>query len=139
MKKLTLLALSVATAGLIGACSHKEKKSAEPAPQQDPQAQAASQLDAEKMGYVNRVQARIDELSRNAADMRSRAMSVAKPNQKKVQNAADDLDSLLKDARTSLDSVRSADATHWVDYRRDVDAAMGKAESQYSNSLMLLK
>lgn len=136
-KKLTAILLSLSAAGLVGACSHKSKHDDKKEP--TAQEQANTQLDSQKEAFLVRVQSRIDEMTKNAADMRTRAAAMPKNNQKKVQNAADDLESLLKDARTSMESVRSADATHWVDYKRDVDSAMGKAESQYSNSLLLLR
>ena len=72
-------------------------------------------------------------------NLRAKAAQYASPRSKKMQNAADDLATLLKGANLSLNEVKSASAENWVDYRRDVDQHMERAASMYSNSQSLFQ
>lgn len=122
---------------LINGCSTSEKKPAPPPP--TPAEQAAIQLNNERATYTNQTQARINQLAEFAKKLRTQAATAAKPQNKKMSNAADDLDSYLVDAKKGLDEVKTAAPQNWLDYKRDVDRAMTRAESQYSTATSLLR
>jgi hypothetical protein len=122
---------------LAAACSSSQKHEAV-APQ-TPAQQAAAQMNAERTNYVNQSQTRIDQLTKYSQDLRTRSASAQKPNDKKMQNAADDLDSLLNDARKSLNEVKTAAPDSWTAYKRDVEKSMDRAESEYSNSMSMIR
>ncbi len=146
MKMTTL----ISTAGLMAvvgltACSHNgTKQTAHAAPPAPPTAaqQAATQLESERSAYINSSQGRIDRMTQFSQNLRVNASKLAAtdPNRaKKQENAAEDLDSLLNDARTNLAQVKNAAAPNWVDWRRDEDKALSRAESQYTGDISLLQ
>jgi hypothetical protein len=135
MKQILNVVMAGFAVSLIAACSSSQKHQAGPAP--TPQQQAASQMSNERTTYVNQTQSRIDQLSKFSSDLHTRAASAQKPNDKKMMNAAEDLDSLITDA--SLTEVKTAAPENWIDYKRDVEKSMDRAESQYSNSLSLVR
>ena len=129
----------VAVVGLSG-CSSKSKQ-AEKAPPTPAQA-AASQLETDRVAYVNRTQTRVDQMTEFSRQLRTTSQGIAAADAakaKKQQNAADDLDSLLTDVRKELGDVKSAQTANWVDEKRDVEKVMSRAETQYSNSVTLMQ
>ena len=136
MNRLNLVLSASAMIALAG-CAHSHKRSDAPPP--TPQQAAVSQLDGDRTDFIARTQTRIDEMSKYAAQLRSRAETAQKPQKKKLENAADDLDSTLKDVQKNLVEVREASAENWLDYKRDVTKTMQTAETQYSNSVHLIQ
>ncbi len=137
MKSFLTLA-AVATFALVG-CSSKDKKQETPQPPTAAE-QAKSQLDAGQATYVSQTEKRIGEMTKFSGDLRSAsAKTTDKVRAKKMQNAADDLDSLLKDAGTSLNEVKTSTPENWVVFKRDVDKVMTRAETQFSNSVTLMQ
>jgi hypothetical protein len=138
-KAFTVLALTAAT-GLLANCASSEKRADHRAA---PSAadQATSNLDADRTQFVTTTQARIDEMTKFSQQLRSKAdaAQTPRPQGKKLANAAEDLDSLLNDARKSLTDVRSAAPANWVDYKRDVTKTLDRAETAYANDVRLLQ
>ena len=136
MKKLLGFLGAISLTATIAACSHSKKhEDAPPTPAQ----QAQSQLINDRTAYVNQTQARIDQLTKYSADLHTRSATAPKPNDKKLANAAEDLDSLISDAKKSLTEVQTAAPENWIDYKRDVDKSMTRVEAQYSNTMSLLR
>jgi hypothetical protein len=136
MAKLNLLVLAVSFVAL-SSCAHKRQQAEAPPPTPAQQAQAA--LANERDSYVNQTQSRIDEMTKFASDLRAKAETAQKPQKKKLQNAADDMDSSLKDVEKELTDVREAAPENWIDEKRDVTKTMQRAETQFSNSIRLLQ
>ena len=130
----TIFTLSAALVLTIG-CGSSDKKTAAPTEQQ----KAISQLDASRSEYVNVTQTRIDKMATFGTDLKTKATAADKVRAKKMQNASEDLSSLLDDARSELAEVRSAAPENWMDEKRDVESAMSRAETQYSNSVQFLR
>jgi hypothetical protein len=132
-----LLCLVPAAALVISSCAENSKKQ-EAAP---PSAydKTVSKMDANQEAYVVKTQSRIAELKSFGEQLRTKAAVATKPQGKKMSNAAEDLDSLIKDVTKQLADVSSASPTNWIDEKRDVDRALERAESKYSNSVPLLK
>ena len=147
VKGVAMSALLVTTVLSLTNCASTSKRSddqpraeaASPAPIQTPQQQAAARLQGEKDHFIVDTQKRIDEMFSYENNLRAKAAQDSSPRNKKMQNAADDLATLLKGANSSLDEVKSASAENWVDYRRDVDQHMERASSMYSNSQSLFQ
>jgi hypothetical protein len=104
-----------------------------------PQQQAMNQMAIDREAYLTQQQARIDQLQKFSQNLRQQSATAQAPRNKKLTNAADDLDSLLKDATSSMTGVRTAAPENWTDYKRDVEKSMSRAETQYSNSVRLLQ
>ncbi len=139
MNKLNSQVLVAAAAVvLLAGCSHKETR-AQAAPAPTAQEKAVTQLDAERTSYVQRIQARIDEMTKFANDLRTQSAAAQKPRSKKLENAADDIDSTLKDANKELADVKTAAPENWLDEKRDVEKSMMRAETQYTESVRLIK
>ena len=138
--------LMIAATLLLANCASAPKEDATPPQAQQvappaltPQQQAATRLQAEKDHFISDTQRRIGEMRDYENNLRTRAASETTEQSKKMQNAADDLGTLLKGVDSSLDDVKSASAENWVDYRRDVDRHMERASSMYSNSQSLFQ
>jgi hypothetical protein len=134
----TLKTLVVVGAAIgFAACSSKPKTEA---PKEQTAAErAAAGLQAEQTSYVQRTEARVAQLGQMVTDLRAKAATAEKPQNKKIENAAEDLSTLLGDVRKSLDEVKGASGDSWIAYKRDVEKAMSRAEIQYSNSISLLQ
>lgn len=137
MKKFVIAAAAMV---LVAGCSSAQKKNAQNnPPPPTPEQKAVTDLGNDRQDFVNRTQARIDEMSRFSAQLRTKADTTANPQKKKLSNAADDMDSDLKDVANSLNEVKQAAPQDWLDYKRDVTKSMQQAETQYSNSIRLLQ
>jgi hypothetical protein len=134
--KVQSLVLALAAVGFVG-CSHSQKRAEQPAP--TPAQQAVTQLSTDRDAYVNATQARLQTMQQLAGDLRNRASQTQKPQSKKLENAADDMESYTKDVERQLADVKSAAPENWVDEKRDVEKVLSRAESHYSNSVSLLK
>lgn len=133
------LLLSALVGPAIG-CASKNKQAEAPPP--TPAEQAVSQLDSDRSAYVSQTQSRIDQMNKFSTELRTQAAQIEasdKVKAKKMQNASDDLNSLLDDVRSELADVTSSLPENWLDEKRDVDKSMARAESQYSNSVTLMK
>jgi hypothetical protein len=137
MKKFNYVVTIGAFVALAGCAHHRHQ--AENPPPPTPAQQAAANLNNERNDFVNRTQARINEMSKFASDLRARAATAQKPQKKKLENAADDMDSSLKDVEKELTDVRQAAPENWLDEKRDVTKTMQQAETQYSYSVRLLQ
>jgi hypothetical protein len=139
MKMKTILAGALVALACT-ACSSKDKKSNEAAVQ-PPTAQekAVSQMGTDRDSYVSATQARIDGLNNFGRELRQKAQTSDSVQRKKLSNAAEDIGSILNDARRELADVKNAAPENWVDEKRDVEKAMNLAESQYSNSVYLMR
>ena len=124
-----------ATSMLISCSSSSKKEAAKPTPAE----QADANMKSGQTQYVNQTQTRVDQLSQFSNQLRGKAAQTPSPQSKKLSNAAEDLDLMLKDATKELVEVRSAAPANWIDEKRDVDAAMSRAESHYSNAISLLR
>lgn len=124
---------------VLAGCAHRRHQAENHAPPPTPAQQATAALENDRNDFVNRTQARIDEMSKFAADLRAKADTAQKPQKKKLENAADDIDSSLKDVEKELTDVRQAAPENWIDEKRDVTKTMQQAETQYSNSVRLLQ
>lgn len=131
----TIFALSAALLVTVGCGSSDKNMAAAPTEQQ----KAISQLDVSRNEYVNTTQSRIDKMAAFGTDLKTKANAAGKVRAKKMQNASEDLSSLLEDARMQLTEVRTAAPENWMDEKRDVESAMSRAETQYSNSVQLLR
>lgn len=137
MNKMNLVVVGSALLMAAG-CSHKQtRQEAKAAP--SAQEVAVSGLETERNDYVSRTQTRVDEMTKFATDLRTQAAAAQKPRSKKLENAADDMDSTLKDVTKELTDVKSAAPENWLDEKRDVEKSLMRAETQYSNSIRLLK
>jgi hypothetical protein len=134
-KKNNLLVTASALVALAG-CAHSQKQAENPP---TPAQQAVSNLEHDRTDYVNRTQSRIDEMTKFAGDLRAKASTARKPTKKKLENAADDMDTALKDVEKELTDVRQAAPENWLDEKRDVTKTMQRAETQYENSIRLLQ
>lgn len=130
----SLLVLTMAFG--VAACAGKQKNEAPPAP--TAAEQAATDLQNERTDYVATTEARVAELTKASGDLRAKSQASPKVQAKKLSNAAEDLDSMLVDVRKSLDEVKAAAPENWIDYKRDVEKAMSRAETQYNSSITLL-
>ncbi len=137
MSKPNLFILGVALIFTAG-CSHSSKRAEQPVPQTAHQ-QAVTQIGADRDAYVAQTQARIDEMQKFAENLRAQAVTAQKPRQKKLENAAEDMDSSLKDVSKELANVKQAAPEDWLDEKRDVTKAMMRAETQYSDSVRLIQ
>ena len=122
---------------LTAGCSHASKHADQPAP--TPQQQAVAQIGADREAYVAQTQTRINEMQKFGDTLRAQATTAQKPRQKKLENAADDMDSSLKDVSKALTNVKQAAPENWLDEKRDVTKAMMRAETQYSDSVHLIQ
>jgi hypothetical protein len=136
MNKLNFVVIASALLTLAG-CAHTHKQAENPPP--TPKQVAVTQLEGDRSEFISRTQARIDEMSKYATQLRERSVTAQKPEKKKLENAADDLDSSLRDAKKDLTEVRDAAPENWLDYKRDVTKTMQSAETQYSNSVHLIQ
>lgn len=118
------------------ACSSTPKTQTTAATQKD---RAMNQQDADRDAYVKATQARIDKIAKLGSDLKSGSAKTDKVRAKKMQNASEDLNSLLDDVRQELADVKSALPQNWVDEKRDVEQSLNRAETQYSNSVQLLR
>ena len=134
----TVLALAVTLT--LGACSSSEKKQ-ENAPPAPPTAheQAVNQLQSDRDAYISRTDAKITQYQQHAENLRARAATQQKPLDKKLSNAAEDMEANLKDIRSALGEVKAAAPQNWLDYKRDVEKAINRADAQYANSTTLLQ
>ena len=132
-----VLAAFAATAMFATAGCSTDSKKDNPPP--TPQQQVNNKLTTERTSYVDQTQTRIDQLTKYSTDLRTHADQAQKPQNKKLENAADDMDSLLSDARKSLSDVKTSAPENWIDYKRDVEKSMDRAESEYSNTVHLLE
>ncbi|RYZ76043.1 MAG: hypothetical protein EOP05_06195 [Proteobacteria bacterium] len=138
MKFVKAAVLAVAAVGFVG-CSHSAKKEEVAAQPPTAQEQAKSQLASDRDAYVAATQARLESMQKMAGDLRTRAAATQKPQSKKLENAADDMESFNKDIERQLADVKQAAPENWVDERRDVEKVLSRAESFYSQSVTLLK
>lgn len=136
MNKLNSIVTVSALIALAG-CAHANKRADNPPP--TPQQTAVAQLNGDRAEFIARTQARIDEMTKYATQLRDRSATAQKPQKKKLENAADDLDSSLRDAKKNLAEVTEAAPENWLDYKRDVTKTMQTAETQYSNSVHLIQ
>jgi len=118
-------------------CMSTQKKEA--AAQLTPAQQQQAQLAADRAAYVRQTQVRVGQLDQFSTQLRDKANATPKPQQKRIENAADDMESVLGDVKKSLREVTTAPPENWLDYKRDVEKSMDRAESQYSNTLNLLQ
>jgi hypothetical protein len=125
-------AMMVGALSFTTACSSTSKK--QQAQQLTPEQQVQQQQTRDRDAFIAQTQARIDQLNKYAQDLLNRAASSPKPQSTKMENAAEDLDFQLKDARKQLTDVRTAAPQNWVDEKRGVERSMDRAESQYSNT-----
>lgn len=132
----TLMAMSMAFVGT-AACSSNEKKQ-QPAPP-SPADQAMNRLATEKKSYVDHAQQRVNDLTEFASQLHEQSTKASIPKAKKMQSAAADLNISLLDVREELVDVKQAKPEDWIDQKRDVDRALNRAESQYTNSVSLLR
>lgn len=134
-----ILGLTALVFALSG-CSSSEKKQANAQPAA-PTAheQAVTQLQSDRDAYVNRTDAKITQYRQHAENLRARAATQQKPMDKKLSNAAEDMESTLKDVQTALTEVKTAAPQNWLDYKRDVEKAINRADAQYANSTTLLQ
>ena len=143
MKLNSALAYTVVMASFaLGACAHNEKHQDQQQAQKAPptaQEQAVSQMQMDRDSYVQRVTNKLNEYQQHTATLRQQAQSAQKPMNKKLENAAEDMDSTLKDVNTALNEVKSSAPQNWLDYKRDVEKAMNRADAQFSNSTSLLR
>ena len=135
-KTFQLLAM-VATVALLANCSSPSKQNDRKAA--TPAQAAVGNLNNDRNVFVNQTQARIDEMTKFAQELRVKAGTAPRPQAKKMTNSADDLDSLVNDVRTSLTDVRTAAPENWVDNKRDVEKYLNRAESAYSNDVKMLQ
>ncbi len=138
MKKMNLLIVAASFVAL-SACASKRHQAEQQTPPPTPAQQAEANLAGERDAYVGQTQTRIDEMKKFAADLRARAETTPKPQKKKMQNAADDMDSALRDVEKELADVKDAAPANWLDEKRDVTKTMQRAETQYSSSITLLR
>ncbi|MES2854255.1 MAG: hypothetical protein V4692_00250 [Bdellovibrionota bacterium] len=136
-KTLTIASACALTIGTIGCASNNKRTAAAPAP--TPAQQAVSQLETDRSTYVSQTQSRIDTIESFANDLEARAESTDKVKAKKMQNASEDMNSLLEEVRKELADVTSAAPQNWIDEKRDVERTLERAESNYSNSVRLLQ
>jgi uncharacterized protein YukE len=101
--------------------------------------QTVYQQDSDRNAYVAATQSRIDEIARLSNNLIGQSAQSNKVTAKKMQNASEDLNSLLNDVRRELNDVRTALPQNWVDEKRDVEKTLSRAETQYSNSVQLLQ
>ncbi len=121
-------------------CSHAGKRAdhaaaAAPTPQQ----QAVMNLNTDRDAYIGQTQTRIDEMQKFSDNLRAQAATAQKPRAKKLENAADDMESTLKDVNKELADVKTAAPENWLDEKRDVTKAMMRAETQYNDSVRLIQ
>jgi hypothetical protein len=137
MNKMNLLVLATSFTALAG-CAHRTRQ-VDHVVQPTPAQVAQANLTNDRETYVAQTQTRVNEMTKFANDLRARAETAQKPQSKKLQNAADDLDTALKDVEKNLTEVKSAAPENWMDYKRDVTKTMQQAETQYSNSVRLMQ
>lgn len=130
--------LAVAAIGFVG-CSHAEKKEEVAAAPPTAAEQAKSQQATDRDAYVAATESRLTTMQKLASDLRSRAATAQKPQSKKLENAADDMESFNKDIERQLADVKNSAPENWVDERRDVEKVLSRAESFYSTSVTLLR
>jgi PBP1b-binding outer membrane lipoprotein LpoB len=123
----------------LGACSHGNKKTEAQAAPPTAHDQAVTQLQVDRDAYVNSTDAKLNQYKQHADALRTRSASVQKPMNKKLQNAAEDLDSSVKDVQAALEEVKQAAPQNWLDYKRDVEKAVNRADAQFANSTSLLQ
>lgn len=130
----------IATLGFVAlaGCTHANKRAENPPPP-TPQQQAVIQLNTDRDAYIAQTQTRIDEMHKFSENLRAQADAAQKPRQKKLQNAADDMESALKDVDKELADVKTSAPENWIDEKRDVEKTMMRAETQYSNSVRLIQ
>lgn len=138
---LSSIALATVVSVLITGCATPPKREASQEPQSpETIAQLAeNKIKAERSEYINQVQGRLEQLGQHSQDMRATAITSEKDKGKKLENAAEDLDSMLTDVKKNLAEVRTATPANWIDYKRDVDKALLRAETHYSNTQALLR
>ncbi len=136
MKYIQSAVVALAAVGFVG-CAHSSKH--EEKKQPTAQEQAVQQMSSDRDAYVAATQSRLQTMQKLANDLRTRANEVQKPQSKKLENAADDMDSYTKDIERQLADVKNAAPENWVDERRDVEKVLSRAESFYSNSVTMLK
>ena len=136
MNKMILM-VAAASMVTLSACAHRSKHAENPPP--TPAQQAQANLAIERDSYVSQTQNRVNEMSKFAADLRAKAETAQKPQSKKLQNAADDMDSALKEVEKELADVKASAPENWIDEKRDVTRTMQQAETQYSNSVRLIQ
>ena len=137
-----LLKSTFVVAAMVGAAGCSSEPAHDNAQQQrppTPQEEAARRSEAERQDYVQRTQARIDEMAKTMATLRTQAAQTAQPQRKKSENAADDMDALLRDARKELNDVKNSSPEAWHDEKRDVDTVMARAETRFSLTKTLVK
>ena len=143
MKLNSVLAYTVVLASFaLGACAHNDKRqdqqeAQKPAP--TAQEQAVSQMQMDRDSYVQRVTNKLNEYQQHSQTLRNQASTAQKPMNKKLENAAEDMDSTLKDVSKALNEVKSSAPQNWLDYKRDVEKAMNRADAQFTNSTSLLR
>ena len=125
--------------GLATGCASEQKKQASAPPPPTAAQLAVTQAASDRTAYVQQTQTRIDQLTKFSGDLRTKAATAQKPQNKKLENTADDMDSLLGDAKKSLNEVTTSAPENWIDYKRDVEKSMDRAENEYSNSIRLLQ
>ena len=136
----TVLTLSLLAGALsLGACAHKEAAHDQAAQPPSAHDQAMTQMQADRDAYVQRTTAKVSEYQKHAQDLRTQASTQPKPQNKKLENAAEDLDSALRDVNTALTEVKTAAPANWLDYKRDVEKALNRADAQFANSTSLLR
>jgi glutamine amidotransferase PdxT len=137
MTKLTFVATATSLVFLAG-CAHSHKR-AENNPPPTPKQIAVMQLDTDRNAYVTQTQSRVDEMTKFSEQLRAKAAAAQKPQAKKLENAADDMDASLKDVEKELTDVRQAAPENWLDEKRDVTKTMQRAETQYNDSVRLIQ
>ena len=132
----TTLSIVLAAALVVGCSSGSKKQAAAPP---TPAERAMNQLAADRDAYVRSTQAKIDNMDAYANTLRAQSASTDRVRAKKMQNASEDLRSLLNDVRAELADVRASAPQNWVDEKRDVEKTLSRAETQYSSSTQLLR
>jgi hypothetical protein len=131
-----MLILSSACILTVG-CASKQKHEANR--EQTAAEKTVTKLDNERDAYVKQAQSRIDSIEKSANDLESNSAKANKVQSKKMQNASDDIKALTDDARKELADVKSAAPQNWLDEKRDVERAIERAESTYSNAASLVR
>lgn len=136
MKIVQSALLTLAAVGFVG-CSHSSKKQEKQPP--TAQEQAHQQMTSDRDAYVAATESRLQTLQKLSGDLRAKASQTQKPQSKKLENAADDMEAYTKDIANQLADVKNAAPENWVDERRDVEKVLSRAESFYSNSVSMLR
>lgn len=132
----TFVSLFTALLFLAG-CSTSSKNASNPPSDKQ---QAMNQLNSSRDEYVSSTQARIDKMASLSKSLKDKASSAKDSTRaKKMENASNDLNSLLDDARKQLGEVKDAKTENWLLEKSDVENAMSRAETQYTNSIQLLR